>query len=123
MNTTLPEPSAEPDLHQMLRIMDVARTLRREREVVEQQFNIDQTKALLRQRLLASTEITGEQLSAAEVDAALDLYFNNLHTFREPDGGLQTFLAHLYIRRRTVAAWLVALCLIVAALWGLGLFG
>ena len=38
-------------LAEMLRIMDVARTLRQEREIAQEQFNREEARQLLRQRL------------------------------------------------------------------------
>lgn len=115
MSTTTPpaKTAAHHDLsiEETLRIMDVARTLRRERDVAVQQFNRDQIRTRLRERLLASTEITGDQFTEAEVEAALDQYFNNLHTYRDPPGGFSVLLAHLYIRRGRVLVLLIAVSL------------
>jgi hypothetical protein len=104
-------------LGEMLRIMDVARTLRQEREIAQEQFNREEARALLRQRLKASTEITGSQVTEEEIDAAIELYFNNLHTYRDPPWGIQVFLAHLYVRRVPVLAGMVVVAAIAVGLW------
>jgi hypothetical protein len=104
-------------LAEMLRIMDVARTLRQEREIAEEQFNREEARALLRQRLKASTEITGSQVTEAEIDAAIESYFNNLHTYRDPPWGVQVFLAHLYVRRVQVLLLLFVTTALAVGLW------
>ncbi|MBX3441330.1 MAG: hypothetical protein KF774_02900 [Planctomyces sp.] len=108
--------SAELSLDEQLRIMDVARALRKERDVAAAQFNREEVRAIIRQRLMASTEITGDTLNEADVDAAIELYFNNLHTYRDPPWSLSLLLAHLYVRRLQVAA---GLAVVAALLWQL----
>jgi len=104
-------------LAEMLRIMDVARTLRQEREVAREQFNREEARTLLRERLKASTEITGSQVTEEEIDAAIESYFNNLHTFHNPPWGVQVFLAHLYVRRVQVFVVSLIATLLIAGLW------
>jgi hypothetical protein len=114
-----PPQGLDVSLGEMLRIMDVARTVRREREQVEQQFSQDELRARLRDRLLASSEITGDVPSPEEVDAAIKLYFDNLHMYRDPPPGLSVWLAHLYVRRNMFATLLAVVLLAGAAVWSL----
>ncbi len=114
---TIPE---ELSLHEMLQVMDVARTLRKEQQTVEREFNRAETAALLREKLLASAEITGDVVTPEQVDAAIELYFDNLHTFREPPPGVSTVLAHIYIWRRRIV--LIACLLLFVACVGWWLF-
>ncbi len=116
METSPPSAPEDLSLHEMLQVMDVARTLRKEQQTVEQEFNREETVELLREKLLASAEITGDMVTPEEVDAAINLYFDNLHTFREPAPGVSTVLAHVYIWRRRIAS---ALCLLLC----IGLLG
>lgn len=104
-------------LGEMLRIMDVARTLRQERDLANEQFNREEARALLRKRLKASTEITGSEVTEAEIDAAIESYFNNLHTYRDPPWGLQVFLAHVYVRRVQVFVGLILVALLAIGGW------
>ena len=104
-------------LAEMLRIMDVARTLRQEREIAREQFNREEARMLLRQKLRASTEITGSQVTEEEIDAAIEAYFNNLHTYRDPPWGVQVFLAHLYVRRVAMLIVLVIVMTLMAGIW------
>ena len=107
------------DLHEMMRIMDVASTLRKERETVLRELNLEQTKQHLRERLQAAAEVTGDQVTPAEIEAAIDQYYANLHAFVEPRRSLRTVLAHLYIRRRAIAAVFIPLVLMGVLVWAL----
>jgi hypothetical protein len=104
-------------LTETLRIMDVARTLRQEREIAAEQFNREEARLLLRQRLKASTEITGSLVTEEEIDAAIESYFNNLHLYRDPPWGIQVFLAQLYVRRVQVLLILLLITVLCAVLW------
>ena len=110
-----------PDLslQDMLKIMDVAREMRQDRELVLQELSHEERVSRLRERLLASTELTGETATPEEVDAAIELYFDNLHTFREPQFGLQVLLAHLYIRRWKLLISGTLLLALGSSLWWL----
>jgi exonuclease VII small subunit len=103
-------------LEEMTRIMDVAATLRKERALVDQQLNIDQIKVKLRERLLEAAKVSGDPVTAAEIDAAVASYYDQLHEFREPPAGFQTFLAHLWCLRRTLFKWLLGLAGVGAAI-------
>jgi Family of unknown function (DUF6384) len=109
-------PVAQPDLslQDMTRIMEVASTLRKERDSAQQQLNLDDTKALLRERLLETTKVTGELLSPAEVERAVEQYYDNLHTFVDPPWSFSVMLAQLYVRRALLLKWLLAVAAIVA---------
>lgn len=106
-------------LHEMTRIMDVAATLRKERALVEQQLNIDEIKTELRQRLLAAAKISGDPVSEAEVDAAVDQYYDRLHEYREPPASFAKFLAHCWVLRKYLAAAALALATAIGVMWGL----
>ncbi len=103
-------------LDEMLRVMDVATELRKQRETVEKEFAVDETRQMLRERLLAATSITGERVSEAEVDTAIAQYFETLYTYREPPRSLNVTLAHLYVRRGQLSVTLA----MVLALAGVG---
>lgn len=106
-------------LHEMTRIMDVAATLRKERALVEQQLNIHEIKAELRQRLLAAAKISGDPVTEAEVDAAVEQYYDRLHEFREPPASFAKFLAHCWVLRKYLAAAAFALAAAIGVTWGL----
>jgi hypothetical protein len=102
--------------------MEVASTLRKERTTAQKQLNLDETKALLRERLLQTTKVTGEKLTPAEIDMAIEQYFDNLHTFEEPSRDFSVMLAHLYVRRALLLKWFLAVVAVLAlvAAWRVG---
>lgn len=112
-------PTSTPEnlsLPEMLRVMDMARAMRDERTAVERELNAEETRRILRDKLLESAKLTGETVTPAEVDAAIEQYFNSLHTYRDPPLGWSSFLAHLYIRRWSLLWGSLGLIFVVAAL-------
>lgn len=107
-------------LPELIRIMDVATELRKEQEVVEEQLEIDQIKVRLRERLLEAAKVAGEPVTAEQIDAAIEDYYDKLHSFEEPKWSLSVMLAHFYVRRATIIKWVVAIGALAAAAWGLG---
>lgn len=85
-------PLADASMHDMLRIMDVASALRRERETAEAVLDVATAKQKLRERLLATAAAAGEPVTAAEVDAAIDgvpsASSTSIATRRRVGGGL-----------------------------------
>jgi len=101
-------PTEMLSIDQTLRIMDVATTLRKEQALAEQQLNIEETKAMLRERLLAAANVTGEALTQEQVDIAIEHYYDNLHVFEEPKWSLELVAAHLYVLRGSIVKWTLA---------------
>jgi len=99
-------------VQEMLRIMDVATTLRLDRELVEEQLNVEELKERLKERMLAASKVTGENVTPEEVDLAIRQYYDNLHTFHEPKRGLALAIAYLWILRGRLLEGLlfVAVC-------------
>lgn len=93
----------------MLRIMDVASALRRERETAEAQLDAATAKARLRDRLLATAAAAGEAVTPAEVDAAIAHYFAEQHRYADPPNGLKKLLAHCWVQRVGCAFLLILL--------------
>ena len=100
MNSTTQEP--ELSLQETLRVMDVARALRKERESVERAFSRDEERAILRKRLTETAQVTGDKITEAEIDAAIAHYYGTLHAFHPPPPGWATFCAHVWVLRRTI---------------------
>ena len=78
---------------EMMRVMDVATTLRQEQELVEREFNVDETKQMLREKLKRTSEMTGETLTPEQIEAAVNWYYDNLHEYQEPKKSFQWYLA------------------------------
>ena len=92
-----------------LRVMDVARQMRDQRETAEEMFRRDDLRLKLREKLLRTAQISGDTVSEAEIEAAISQYFDNLHTYKDPPAGLHSGLAHLWIWRHRLLAGVVAL--------------
>lgn len=99
--------------------MDVASTLRREREAAAAQLDLGQTKALLRRKLRETAEVTGEKVTDAEIEVAIDHYYRTLHRYEDPEPSWKTRLAHLYIRRVPIGIALAVLAAIGIFYWWL----
>lgn len=100
-------------LSEMLQVLDVARTLRRDSEIVASELNKEELLASLKSRLLASAAAAGDNVTEAEVDAAIRIYFDNLHKYADPPKSFSVVLAHAYVRRRWIAIG-TAFCIVVA---------
>ena len=117
MTTDTRRTNTGESLAEMMRIMDVATALRREREKAEDELDFDETRKRLRKRLLNAAAATGEKVTPEEVEVAIDRYFDELYTYEEPRRGLKMLLARLYVRRKAVLGGLAALLLIVSFAW------
>ncbi len=114
---TLPvsrEPQTVPEL---LRIMDVATALRREREMAQKELAIDETKVKLRERLRAAAIESGDPVTEVEIEAAIGQYFATQHEFSEPRGTWKVFIAHAWVRRTTIAVATCAALAVTAFSW------
>ena len=109
-------------LAETLRIMDVARELREQREQARRELDVDEAKTELTEKLLAAASLTGESLTADDARAAVEHYYDSLHAYREPPFGLSMAAAHLYVRRGWLYAIAVAalVCALIWWFWGGG---
>lgn len=107
----------EMGLAEMMRVMDVATTLRQEQELVEREFNLEQTKEMLRDKLKRTAKMTGESLTDEQLEAAVSWYYDNMHEYQEPEKGFKWYLAHMYIRRVPILAFLGTAAAIFLGIW------
>ena len=121
--TQTTKPAEQLTIAEMTRIMDVVSALRRERGVAQQQLNLDETKRLLRERLIETARVTGDKVSQVEIDVAIEQYFDQLHVFEAPKTSLETILAHVYVARHTIAKWAVGIGLTATLWWSLFSYG
>ena len=91
--------SRDLTLVETLRVLEVARGLRQEREVAEVALARDEIRSLLRKRLMDAAVITGDKITEADVDAAIEQYFATQHTYQDPPMSFSVLLAHLWVRR------------------------
>lgn len=98
-------------LVETLRVLEVARGLRQEREVAEVALARDEIRTLMRKRLMDAANITGDKITEADVDAAIEQYFATQHLYADPPGSFSVVLAHLWVRRFAFITLLVAIFL------------
>jgi hypothetical protein len=110
-------PGQELTIEETLRVMDVARQLRDQRTTAEEMFRRDDIRIDLRNKLLRTARLSGDHVTEAEIDAAIDHYFESLHTYQEPEGGVKRFLAHCWIWRGRIIAGAAALAGLVGSYW------
>jgi hypothetical protein len=87
-------------LEETLRVLDVARSLREQRMETELALNRDQVRGALRQKLIESARITGDTVSEAEIDAAVEQYFDTMYEYEEPKGSLKLVAAKAWVHRQ-----------------------
>ena len=113
-----PKISADMSIEEVMRVMDVASTMRREQEVVEREFNLETSKQLLRDKLKSTAQLTGEPLTHEQIEAAVNWYYDRQHEYKEPAKNLTWYLAHLYVARVTIISFAAPIILTAAAIWG-----
>lgn len=99
--------------------MDVASALRREREVAVRELAIDETRARLRQRLRAAADESGDPVTDAEIEVAIDHYFESQFEFAAPRRGWRVLVAHAWVRRRAITASLLVVATLSLGIWRL----
>ena len=99
--------------------MDVAREMRQQRETAEEMFRRDDLRRGLREKLMRTAQMSGDNVTEAEIDAAIEQYMATLHTYQDPEPGLKNFLAHCWIWRHRILAGATAAAAIVVATGGL----
>jgi hypothetical protein len=107
------------DIKSFLTMMDVASAIRKQKEEIDKQLNIDETKADLRKRILETSKVTGESLTEDEVNLAIESYFSGLYSFKEPERNLGYALAGLYVNRDEISNKYVKPAVAVALLGAL----
>ncbi|QDV62937.1 DUF6384 family protein [Crateriforma conspicua] len=110
-------PAENLTLEETLRVMDVARELRDRRQTAEEMFRRDEVRQKLREKLMKTARLSGDNLTEAELDTAIQQYMDRLHTYQDPAPGMNRFLAHLWVRRQQVAWTLATIAAAAGGLW------
>lgn len=97
--TQIEVPGQSLTLEETLRVMDVARELRDQRQQAEEMFRRDDIRANLRDKLLRTARMSGDDVTEAEIDTAIAQYMETLHRYEDPESGLSSFVAHCWIWR------------------------
>jgi hypothetical protein len=100
-------------IQQTLRIMDVARELRDRRETAEEMFRHDDLRSQLRETLMRTARMSGDNVTEEEIEVAIGQYIDSLHTYQDPEPGMKRFLAHCWVWRNRILVGAAAL----AGLW------
>lgn len=104
-------PGEDLSLNEMLRVMDVAREMQRNRELAQEMFRRDEVRAELRTKLMRSAQLAGDRVTEAEIDAAIDQYFATLNVYKDPEPSFKRFLAHTWVWRKRIAAGVAAIAI------------
>ncbi|NNE00613.1 MAG: hypothetical protein HKN47_25135 [Pirellulaceae bacterium] len=110
-------PGENLTLQETLRVMDVAREMRERRETAEEMFRRDDIRKNLRDKLMRTARLSGDNVTEAEIDAAIAQYMERLHTFEAPPSGLNNFIAHCWIWRDRIMWGAGSIAVSVGALW------
>ena len=97
--------------------MDVARELRDRRVTAEEMFRHDDLRASLREKLIQTARLSGDDVTEAEIDEAIRRHLETLHTYRDPRPGLNSFLAHCWVWRGRILAGATAVAALAASVW------
>ena len=108
----------ELTLSETLRVLEVARGMQQGRAQAEVALARTEIRAVMRKRLLEAAAITGDRMSEADVDAAIEQYFSTQHAYQDPPSSFGVFLAHAYIRRMSLAM-MVGVVLVIVLMWRL----
>jgi len=108
----------ELKLSETLRVLEVARGMQQERAQAEVALARTEVRAAMRKRLLEAAAVTGDRMTEADVDAAIEQYFSTQHAYQDPPSSFQMFLAHAYVRRMSLAM-MVGVVLVILLMWQL----
>ncbi|MEM9828128.1 MAG: DUF6384 family protein [Planctomycetota bacterium] len=106
-------------LEETLRVMDVAREMRDQRQSAEEMFRRDDLRAGLRDKLVRQARLSGDPVTDAEIDAAISRYLERLHVYKEPAAGFKRVLAHAWVQRGKLLLASAAVMVAAGGLWWL----
>ena len=80
-------------------------------------FRRDDIRAQLREKLMRTARMSGDNVTEAEIDAAISQYMDTLHTYQDPPAGLNKFIAHCWIWRDKILFGAASLAAVAGGLW------
>lgn len=110
-------PGHELTLQETLRVMDVAREMRDQRQLAEEMFRRDDIRTALRDKLVRTARLSGDDVTEAEIDAAIEQYMDTLHVYHDPPSGLKRFVAHCWVWRDRIAWSMAGLAAAAGGWW------
>ena len=87
-------PEESLSLQETLRVMDVAREMRDQRETAEEMFRRDDLRLQLRDKLVRTARMSGDNVTEAEIELAIEQFFDSAHSYQDPQPGVKSLLAH-----------------------------
>ena len=115
--TQIEVPGQSLTLEETLRVMDVAREMRDQRQQAEEMFRRDDIRANLRDKLLRTARMSGDDVTEAEIDAAIGQYMETLHRYEDPESGFSSFVAHCWVWRDRILYSMAGLAAVGGGLW------
>jgi hypothetical protein len=109
--------SPAPKLDDMMLAMDVVDTLRHQEQLVAEELGQDKRDETLKKRLRQIYESQGLEVSDRILDQGIQALKESRFVYAPPRPGLDTLLAHLWIRRWGVGAVAAGLVIVVLGLW------
>ncbi len=110
-------PGEDLTIEETLRVLDVAREMRDQRETAEEMFRRDDIRRQLREKLMRTARMSGDRVTEAEIDAAIAQYMETVHTYADPPSGLQNFVAHCWVWRGRIVAGLATAAAVAGSFW------
>ena len=110
-------PGENLTLEETLRVMDVAREMRDQRETAEEMFRRDDLRSKLRDKLMRTAQMSGDNVTEAEIDAAIRQYFDTLHTYQDPESAWDNFWAHCWVWRGRIMMGAATLAVVAGSFW------
>ena len=109
-----------PDLSlsETLRVLEVAREFRQKRSEAEVAIARSEIRELMRRRLIEAAKVTGDQVSEADIDVAIEQYFHRMYAYQDPPMSFSVVLAHLYVQRTKIVMVVGAVATLVLAYGG-----
>ncbi|MGB0761154.1 MAG: DUF6384 family protein [Rubripirellula sp.] len=114
-SSLLPEESLS--LQETLRVMDVAREMRDQRETAEEMFRRDDLRTQLRDKLVRTARMSGDNVTEEEIELAIEQFFESVHSYQDPQPGMKSLLAHCWVWRGRLALAAAALTTVLGGLW------
>ena len=97
--------------------MDVAREMRDQRETAEEMFRRDDLRIQLRDKLVRTARLSGDNVTEEEIELAIEQFFESVHSYHDPQPGMKSFLAHCWVWRGRLTLAAAALTTVLGGLW------
>lgn len=109
--------ASQRSLVETLRVMDVAREVRKSRRPAEHARIDCEFRTELRENLLRTARQAGDPAEETDVEAAIDAYLTNRIVYTDPPWSFRLLLAHLWVRRRGLMFAALALAIALLIPW------